>query len=210
VCLLAWGTAVFPGTLSGPIMRGFLPAELRPMAGFSDWLRILALPWMIVTVVYAGLALLVARPRQPIGVIRDAFVQGYRKLGPLTKDELATLFTTEGLHHIPIAATACGAMLLLVLAGIIRGSEIGTAVNWDVAVFFGVAMSLPGIFHVSGIGDWLSPIIGRPILGLAAFPFGFMLAATLGPLLVRFVDVPWGYTACALTVSLLVPPVESG
>ena len=220
ICLLAWGMAVFPGTawmtgtLSGPIMLGFLPAELRPMASFADWFRILALPWTVVTVVYAALAYLLARPRQPVGVSRETFAEEYRRLGPLTSAELRTLlvlagafalFSTESLHHVPIAATALGALLLLVLTGIVTGPEIGTAINWDIAIFFGVAMSLPGIFRVSGIADWFSPIAGGPILGIAASPLAFMLVITGGLLLVRFLDVPWGYTACALTVFLLVP-----
>ncbi|MDP3179210.1 MAG: anion permease [Spirochaetaceae bacterium] len=220
VCLLAWGMAVFPGTgwmtgtLSGPIIQGFLPAELKPMANFDDWFRILAPPWMVVTIVYASLAYLLARPREAIGISRNVFSNEYAKLGALSRDELRTLvilaltlalFATERLHGIPIAATALGALLLFTLTGIVGGAEISAGINWDAAVFFGVAVALPGIFGVSGISAWFSPIVGGPILGLASSPLAFILVITLGLMLIRFVDVPWGYTTCALTVFLLVP-----
>jgi len=220
ICLLAWGMAVFPGTgwmtgtLAGPIIQGFLPAELKAMANFGDWFRILALPWMVVTIVYAALAYLVARPKQAIGISRKVFTNEYGKLGAASRQEILTLiilastlvlFATEKLHGIPIPAAALGALLFFVLAGIITGPEISTGISWDVVVFFGVAVALPSIFRASGIAAWVSPIVGGPILGLAKSPLAFMLAITLGILIIRFVDVPWGYTTCALTVFLLVP-----
>ncbi|MFZ4615190.1 MAG: SLC13 family permease [Rectinemataceae bacterium] len=220
ICLLALGMAVFPGTalmtgtLAGPILQGFFPAELKAQANFGDWVRILALPWIVVTLVYALLAFLLARPKEAIGISRDVFRKEYRKLGKPGRDELVVLavlaaallmFATEPFHRIPVPASALGALLFLVLAGIIKGPEISSGINWDVVVFFGVAIALPGIFRVSGISSWLGPIVDGPILGLAGSPLSFMLIITIGLLLIRFADVPWGYVTLALTVFLLVP-----
>ena len=87
VCLLAWGMAIFPGTgwltgsLSGPIMQGFLPAELKPMANFDSWFQILAL-LLSVTIVYVVLAYIFARPKEAIGISADMFKDGIQKTGP--------------------------------------------------------------------------------------------------------------------------------
>ncbi len=220
ICLLALGMAIFPGTasmtgtLAGPILQGFFPAELKLQANFGDWIRILALPWMVVTLVYAILAFLLARPKEAVGISQDLFREEYRKLGKPGRDELVALivlsaalamFATERLHGVPVPATALGALLILVLSGIIKGPEISSGINWDVVIFFGVAIALPGIFRVSGISAWLAPIVGGPILGLAGSPLSFMLIITIGLLLIRFADVPWGYVTLALTVFLLVP-----
>jgi L-tartrate/succinate antiporter len=220
VCLLAWGMAIFPGTgwltgsLSGPIMQGFLPAELKPMANFDAWFKILALPWFTVTILYVVLAYLFARPKEAIGISADMFKDEYKKLGPMLRNELITLiilvgtlvmFATENMHGIPTPATALGTLFLLIMFGIIEGHEISQGINWDVVVFFGVAVALPTIFKIAKISEWFAPIVSGPILGLAGSPMIFMLVITIGLMIIRFVDVPWGFTTCALTVVLLIP-----
>jgi len=220
VCLLAWGLAIFPGTgwltgsLSGPIMQGFFPPEIKAMANFDDWFKILALPWFVITILYVVLAYFIAKPKEAIGISPDMFKEEYRKLGPMSKDELITLlillgslvmFSTEKLHGIPTPATALGALFLLVMFRIITGPEISSGINWDVVCFFGVAVALPPIFGVSGISAWFGPLIKGPIMSLAGTPMLFMLVITAGLLLIRFVDVPWGFTTCALTIIMLIP-----
>ncbi len=220
VCLLAWGLAIFPGTgwltgsLSGPIMQGFFPPEIKSMCNFDDWFKILALPWFVVTIVYVVLAYLFAKPKEAIAISSDMFKEEYKKLGPMSKDELVTLlillgslvmFSTEKIHGIPTPATALGAMFLLIMFRIITGPEISAGINWDVVCFFGVAVALPPIFGVSGISAWFGPLIQGPIMSLAGAPMLFMLVITAGLLLIRFVDVPWGFTTCALTIIMLIP-----
>ncbi len=223
ICLLAWGMCLFPGTgwltgsLSGPIMQGFFPPELKPMANFADWFKILALPWFVVTLVYVILAFILAKPKEAIAISSDMFKDEYRKMGPMSRDELIVLlvlvgalvmFSTEKIHGIPTPAAALGALFLLVMFRIISGPEISSGINWDVVVFFGVAVALPPIFAVSGISGWFAPLISGPILGLAGSPLLFMIVITLGLMAIRFVDVPWGFTTCALTVVLLIPLLQ--
>ncbi len=220
ICLLAWGMAVIPGTgwltgsLFGPIMQGFFPPEIKAMCNFDDWFRILALPWLVITIVYVVLAFFIAKPKEAICFSADMFKEEYKKLGPLSKDELITLiillltlimFSTEKIHGIPTPATALGALFLLIILRIIAGPEISTGINWDVVCFFGVAVALPPIFGVSGISAWFGPLIKGPIMSIAGAPLLFMLIITAGLLLIRFVDVPWGFTTCALTIIMLIP-----
>jgi di/tricarboxylate transporter len=220
ICLIAWGMAIFPGTgwltgsLSGPIMQGFFPEEIKHMANFNAWFRILALPWFVVTFLYVFLAYLVAKPKEPIGISAGIFKDEYKKLGTISSQELITLiilvgslvmFSTQKMHGIPTPATALGALFLLIMFRIISGPEINQGINWDVVVFFGVAVALPKIFGLAGISQWIEPIITEPILLVTQSPMIFMLVITLGLMVIRFVDVPWGFTTCALTISLLIP-----
>lgn len=220
IALIAFAMCIFPGTgwltgsLSGPIMIGFLPPELRPLATFDNWFKILAVPWLTVTVVYVVLVYLFMKPREAIGIPRDTFERQYAQLGPVTRQEIVTavillgaliLFTTERWHGIPAAASAMLALILLLLCGIVEAREIGTGANWDIIVFFGVALSLSTIFMDGHVSAWIAPLLEPSLLSLAPNPLLFMAAATFGMMLLRFIDVPWGYSAIALTTTLLIP-----
>lgn len=220
IALIAFAMCIFPGTgwmtgsLSGPIMMGFLPAELRPLATFDNWFKIMALPWFTVTVVYVVLVYLFMKPKEAIGISRDTFERQYAELGPVTRQEILAavillgalvLFTTERWHGIPAAASAMLVLILLLLCGIVDAREIGTGANWDIIVFFGVSLSLSTIFMDGKVSAWIAPLLEPSLLSLAPNPLLFMAAATSGMLLLRFIDVPWGYSAIALTVTLLIP-----
>lgn len=220
IALIAFAMCIFPGTgwltgsLSGPIMLGFLPPELKPLATFDSWFQILALPWLIVTVVYVILVYLLMKPKEAIGIPRNTFKQQYAELGPVSRDEIITalvlvgsliMFTTEKMHGIPAAATALMAIVVLLLSGIIKASEIGTGANWDVIVFFGVTISLSTIFTEAKVAAWIAPLLEPTLLHLAPAPLLFMLVATFGMLLIRFIDVPWGFSTIALTTTVLIP-----
>lgn len=220
IALIAFAMCIFPGTgwltgsLSGPIMIGFLPPELKPLATFDNWLKMLAIPWMTVTVVYVLLVYLFMKPKEEIGIPRDTFERQYAELGPVTRQEIVAalillgaliLFTTERWHGIPAAASAMLALILLLLTGIVEAREIGTGANWDVIVFFGVSLSLSTIFMEGRVSAWIAPLLEPAMLSLAPDPLLFMAAATFGILLIRFIDVPWGYSAIALTTTVLIP-----
>lgn len=220
IALIAFAMCLFPGTgwltgsLSGPIMVGFLPSALKPLATFNNWFQILALPWFVVTVVYVVLVYFLMKPKANIGIPRDTFKQQYAELGPITREEIITalilvgslvLFTTEKWHGIPAAATALMALVLLLLFGVIKASEIGSGANWDVIVFFGVTISLSTIFMDAKVSAWIAPILEPTMLSLAAKPLLFMMVATFGILLIRFIDVPWGFSTIALTSTVLIP-----
>ncbi|TEB14997.1 putative malate transporter YflS [Pelotomaculum sp. FP] len=220
IALIAFAMCLFPGTgwltgsLSGPIMTGFLPPELKPLATFDNWFKILALPWFLVTVIYVALVVVLMKPNEAIGIPRDTFKEEYKGLGPISRDEIITgiilvaclvLFTTERIHGIPAAGAALMALVLLLVFGIIKPTEIGTGANWDVICFFGVAISLSPIFLEAKVSAWLTPILQPTILSLAANPLIFLLLVTIGMMLIRFIDVPWGFSTIALTAVVLIP-----
>ncbi|HNT44557.1 MAG TPA: anion permease [Syntrophorhabdaceae bacterium] len=223
ICLAAWGGAVLPGTgwltgsLWGPFMMGFLPPAMKQFATFDNWFRIMSVPWLIAGVFFVGLVYLLLKPKAPLGVARESFHEAYRALGRISAREIVTaailtgalaLFATERYHHIPTAACAMMAVLALVLFGIITAEDIGKGANWDVIIFFGAVVSLSGIFAHSGISAWIRPFIEPGILSLARTPLTFLIAVTVGFWLIRFVDVPWGFSTIALTSSLFIPLFE--
>ena len=217
VLILAWGMCVFPGTgwltgsLSGPIMQGFLPLDMKMYATNGEWMRILCLPWMIITVLFAALSYVFTKPNQPIGIPLDTFRKEYKSLGPITKNETIVLVTliaclvlffTESVHGIPTSATALGALFIFIITGIIQPPELNTGINWDVVLFFGATVGLSGLFRFANITSWFEPIIKPAMVSLAPSPLVFMLVFTAGMLIIRFIDVPWGFTTIALVASV--------
>lgn len=220
ITLIAWAMALFPGTgwltgsLWGPIMLGFLPAELKPLATFDMWFKVMALPWFVITIVFTVLVYIILKPKELIGISRDTFKEQYAALGNISRQEIITvlvlvgslvLFTTEKLHHIPTAATALMALFLLILFKIITVPEISSGINWDVILFFGVTIGLSTIFVTARVSDWIGPIVQPGLLSLAASPLTFLIVFTFALWLIRFIDVPWGFSTIALTSTLLIP-----
>ncbi|OLO27897.1 tricarboxylate transporter [Alkalihalophilus pseudofirmus] len=220
IALICWAMCLFPGTgwltgsLSGPIILGFLPAELQHMVTFETYFQILALPWMIITLLFVFLVYLFMKPNVPLGISKDTFVNEYKALGPVSRQETITaiillgtlaMFTTENLHAIPTTAIALLALFLLLVFKVVEPKEIGTGANWDVIVFYGVTISLSTIFMAANIDDWVAPMLYPALLSIAADPLVFLLVATLGFFIIRFIDVPWGFSTIALTVGVLLP-----
>jgi len=220
ITLIAWAMCLFPGTgwltgsLTGPIMMGFMPPELKHLVTFDSWLQVLALPWMLITVIFVVLVYLFMKPKESIGISRDTFREQYAALGPVSRDEIITiiilvasvvLFSTEKIHGIPTAAVALTAFACLLITKLITGPEVSSGINWDVVLFFGVAVSLQSIFAASQVAGWIEPILTPSLLSLASSPVTLLLIATFGFLLIRFVDVPWGFTTAAMTITVLIP-----
>lgn len=223
ICLAAWGGAVLPGTgwltgsLWGPFMMGFLPPEMKPLATFEAWFSIMSVPWFIAGILFVGLVYVLLKPKTPLAVAKESFHEAYRALGRISTREVVTaiiltgalvLFATERYHHIPTAACAMMAVLALVLSEIITAEDIGKGANWDVIIFFGAVVSLSDIFAHSGISAWIRPFIEPGILSFARTPLMFLIVVTVGLWIIRFVDVPWGFSTIALTSPLFIPLFE--
>jgi len=220
ICLVAWASAVLPGTawltgsLWGVFMMGFYPVEMKPLVTFGTWFEYMAVPWFIATIVFMGLVYLVLKPKEQLSISREAFKEQYAGLGKITKQEIITaiilvstlvLFATEKFHHISTPSVALLAFGALMMFRVITFPEISTGVNWDIINFFGVVVSLTAIFVKAGITDWARPLVEPSILAYASSPLVFLLVITVGFWLIRFVDVPWGFSTIALTAPLFIP-----
>ncbi len=223
ICLVAWGTAIFPGTgwqtgsLWGIIMMGFYPTPMKALVTPGSWFEYMAVPWFLITVIFLGLVYLVFKPKDPIRLDRRTLREQYRALGPITGQEVMCglilvcsliLFFTEKWTAIPTPATALLAFAALVMVGIIRLPDISSGVNWDIINFLAVAISLTAIFTKGGISDWARQLVEPAILFLTGSPLAFLLIVTVVLWIIRFVDVPWGYTTIALFSPLFTPLYE--
>jgi di/tricarboxylate transporter len=220
ICLVAWTAAVLPGTgwqtgsLWGVFMPGFYPVEVRSLVIFSSWFQYMAVPWFIITVLLIILLYIFLKPKEPLAISQDIFQQQYADLGKIKRQEIITgvilvitliLFTTEKLHGISTPAVALAAFFALMIFRIITFPEVSTGVNWDIINFIAVAVGLTAVFVKGGITDWVRPFIEPHILSVAAYPLLFVLIVTLGLWLIRFIDIPWGFSTIALTAPLFVP-----
>jgi len=114
-----------------------------------------------------------------------------------------TMFTTESLHHIPAAAVCLFALTLLVFTHIIESGEIRTAVNWDLVIFIGTAMSFGTMFDAGGVTVWLSDSLVGAVKPIAGSPWIFVPVITCVLFLWRFVDIPCFIPTFAIVAAIL-------
>ena len=223
ICLTAWAAALLPGigwqtgSLWGIIMPGFFPPQMRGLASADVWFRYMAMPWFTITVIFLILLYIFFKPKEPLQLKRDVFKEQYRALGRITRQEIICgvilvcaliLFSTERWTNIKSVETALMTLAALIIFGIIKGTDISSGVNWDIINFIAIVMSLTSIFGMTGISGWAMLLIEPGILSLAVYPLVFLLVITIIFWAIRFVDVPWGYTAIALFSPILVPLYE--
>ena len=223
ICLTAWAAAILPGigwqtgSLWGIIMPGFFPPQMRVLAGADVWFRYMAVPWFTITIIFLVLLYFIFKPREHLQLKRDVLAEQYKALGRITRQEIVCgiilicallLFSTEKWTGITSVETALMALAALIITGTVKASDISSGVNWDIINFIAIAMSLTSIFGMAGISDWVRPLIEPGMLSLAVYPLVFLIVVTVIFWAIRFIDVPWGYTAIALFSPTLVPLYE--
>ena len=223
ICLTAWAAALLPGigwqtgSLWGIIMPGFYPPQMKALATADIWFRYMAMPWSTITFIFLSLLYIFFKPKEPLQLKREVLEQPYRALGRITRQEIICgvilvcaliLFSTEKWTGIKSVETALMALAALIIFGIIKGPDISSGVNWDIINFIAIVMSLTSVFGMTGISGWVRPLIEPGVLSLAIYPLTFLFVITIIFWAIRFVDVPWGYTAIALFSPILVPLYE--
>jgi di/tricarboxylate transporter len=223
ICLTAWAAALLPGigwqtgSLWGIIMPGFFPPQMRSLAGADVWFRYMAVPWFTITLIFLILLYIVFKPKDALQLKQDVLEQQYKALGKITRQEIVCglilvsaliLFSTERWTGITSVETALMALAALIIFGIVRVSDISSGVNWDIINFIAIVMGLTSVFGMAGISGWARPLVEPGLLSLAVYPLLFLLVITVIFWTIRFVDVPWGYTAIALFSPILVPLYE--
>jgi di/tricarboxylate transporter len=220
ICFVAWGTALLPGiswqtgSLWGIFMMGFYPQEMKPLATAGVWFKYMAFPWFLITILFLALLYMVFKPKERLQLSREAFINQYRALGGITRDEIICavvllasliLFSTDRWTGIKTPEAAMMAFAALMLFGIIKLPDISGGVNWDIINFFAVVMSLTAMFARAGVSDWAKPILEPGILSMAGFPLAFLLVSTIVLWAIRFIDIPWGFTTIAILAPAFIP-----
>ncbi len=223
--LSAWAMAVIPGTgwltgsLHGPIIMGMFGAvpELKGVLTFDSYLQVMLLPALVLTLLLIVGGYFALKPKEPITLKKEYFQEEYTKLGAWSKDQTLSaivlticflMFFTNKIHGIPDGATVLGGMFLLTVFGVIKGAEFGTGISWDLIMFIGVAMSIGGVFGVTGVSKWLVGVLVPVIAPLTASPWVFCYSIILLFFVLRFFDVAVFIPTMAILIPVL-PQISS-
>ncbi len=223
ICLTAWAAALMPGigwqtgSLWGIIIPGFYPPQIKGLVTSDIWFSYMAMPWFIISVFFLIALYIVFKPKQALQLKREVLREQYHSLGKITRHEIVCgiilicaliLFSTERLTGIKSVETALLCFAALIVFGIIKTSDISSGVNWDIIHFIAIAISLTSVFSKTGISDWARQLIEPGLLSLAVYTRAFMLFIIVVFWMVRFVDVPWGYTTIVFFSPILIPLYE--
>ena len=147
---------------------------------------------------------------------KDVFIEEYRKLGPMSKQEKITaailigtflMFVTSSLHGISDAAVCLTAWFLLTASGIIKVNEISSGINWDLIVFVGTAMGFGSVFAATGVSEWISSILVNAVAPITSSPWLFVFAVLLIMFIWRFVDIAIFIPTMAI-ITAVIPQID--
>ena len=211
------GSGWLSGQLGGPIMQSmFESAGMSNVVTFRSWADVLLLPMMIVTGIVAVGGLLILKPSQPISktVIDEIKTKSIPKISrhegtaAIILIGVFIMFLTNSLHGIPDVAVCLAAVFIFFISGVLESKDFNTAVNWDIVIFIGTAISLGSIFTETGISLWLSGIIVPAIGPITANPWIFTFTIVTIMFLWRFVDVAIFIPTIAILVPIL-PAIQA-
>jgi CRP-like cAMP-binding protein/di/tricarboxylate transporter len=204
------------GSSAGLLVHGMLPPGVRGEFGFARWF-VAALPLHLVLMALALVAVVALyRPPGAPAVAGDRLALQRAVLGPMRREEMLCLvvllalitgFLTEPWHGVNGAWMGVGALVALAAGGVLDAGMLRSGVNWTFLVFFGVMISLAGVFAALGIDAWLALALAGPVRALAGSATVFCLALVVAGFALAFL-VRWQAAAPLLTLVAL-PVAES-
>ena len=216
VVLSAWACGIFPGiawldgSLFGIMFTSLLPtAEMRALVTPQLWFQFMALPWILFSVVFLTALYIIFKPSEKFSLTKAVQRKMYEDLGPVSGREkrclIAFVFLLLGLvsqFFIQISTTQVmlAAMFLILILKVMSVGDISTGINWDAVLFFGMILSLPHIFIVSGLNDLMSPMLLSFLTPIAFSPLLFVSALFGICLLLRFLDVSQGWIISTILI----------
>ena len=220
IVISAYGVSIFPGiawlngSLFGPVFTSYLPVGLmRDLATEQAWMRMLGLPWLLISILFLVVLYFVLKPEEKLSVTKAQLSDMYSELGPISRDEkicaAAFALLLLGLAAQSVLTVTTNQVLfvalgILIFCGVFSVKDISQGVSWDIIIFFGILLSFSRIFEVSGITAWLSPILSSLLFPIAKTPMMFVMALYGICLLLRFLDIAQGWIIAAI-LSLATP-----
>jgi len=214
IILTAFAMALIPGSgwLTGVIWGPFIQGQMANagiMVTFGDWLGVLLVPVIIVTILLVAGGLLILKPEEKLSA---EVIEAVKKqpLGKMSRNEIISaviligvfgLSLTGSLHGLSTAIICIFAMLCLFVFGVLEPNDFNSAANWNLIVFIAMAFSLGPIFNATGISDWLAGIIVPALEPIAGNPWLFVFAITAFMFVWSLVDVAMFLP----TISIMAP-----
>jgi len=212
ILLTAWAMSLIPsagwftGSLSGPVFGGILSSvEGFPPITFHSWASVALFPALLSSALLLISGYLILKPETEISVNRAVFVEEYKKLPQMSKEEIVTsvvlagsfiMFLTSSLHRVPDASICLFGITIFALFGIIRTPDLSSGISWNLVLLNGSFLSFTAIFTVSGVSNWLSNLLLPLFAPIAGNRWLFVLVVMSFLFFWRFFDV-----------ALLVPTV---
>ena len=227
IVLIAWAMAIIPGSgwltgsLWGPNMMGLF-GNAKGLEGVCTpgvWMSVMMLPMFILTALLLAGLYLALKPEKLEKLSRDAFVAQYRDLGPWSRSETLAaiilvvtflLFLTSPLHKLNTVPICLGAFFLLFAVQVLEPNDIANGVAWNLIIFLGSVLALPGIFASKdvGISAWMNGMLTPFLAHLGKNPWLFVMLVPLVMFAWRFLDIAWMIPTMALLVSML-PAIQT-
>lgn len=214
-----WNVGILTSAAQNLLSRGFIEAQFgaEHALTWADWLMA-GTPWAIImsVILFFVVRFILPPEVKSFSGGREAMVDSYRALGPMTAAEkrlglisiaLLLLWATEGkLHTIDTASSTVVGVTLMLLPGIgVMGwKEAQTRIPWGTVIVFGIGISLGNALLTTGAAKYLADLLTQS-LNLSAMS-GFGIFAVLSAFLIL---IHLGFaSATALTASLM--PVMLG
>ena len=219
ILLTAFAMALLPGSgwqsgaLWGPIISGMINAvpQTQGLVTFDSWFAVLFVPMVITTALVIAGSLFVFKPKEALSqeageAIRNTPVEKMSRqevLAALILVAVFIMFITSRFHGISDAALCLAAVFAFFLFGVLEAKDFNTGVNWDLIVFFAIALGLGSIFSETGISQWFAGIVVPALAPIASNPWIFTFSIMIFMFLWRFFDVASFIPTIAILVSIL-------
>lgn len=145
------GHMFMSGSFTHYVLVGMLPPEYRGVT-WLDWL-LWSLPWGLVMLVGMGLYIIIwaYKPSKSVRLTKDNVAEQIRNLGPLSREELITLWTliitlllwmTEAWHGISSGEVAVTAMCVLLMSKVMARKDFKNGIDWPSVVYVGSILNV--------------------------------------------------------------------
>lgn len=206
------GEGWLTGSLTGPVIQGSYEGveALKGVITSSSYLKVCFLPLELATVLTLVGSIVFMKPKEKFSEEAGRAIKEM-KSEPITRDEIITaviliaafvLFFFGETLGVPSLLVCLGATFLFFVFGIIKPTEVGTAISWDLIVFLGVALALGEICQETGIVDWISSLVVPVLQPIAGNPYLFVAIVTSFLFVWHFIDI-----ACYFPTFMILPPL---
>ena len=209
------GFLYLTGSTSNLLAWGLLPSDVRAEFTWGMWFIAALPPALVVVAVVLVSTIFLYRPESQARISYEMVQNQLQVLGPLSRSEWLTLATlifmvggwlTVSYHKIDGAWIAMIGLAFLINTGVLGFGMMKKGIDWEMLIYLGATLSLPGIMSRAKIDQWLLGFISPFILPLVQWPMLAFIVITLCIYVLKLIFTS-GLAVVLLSV-LLIPLSE--
>lgn len=216
VALVSFGdltTLFVTGSTISLLLVGLMPEATRNQFTPLYWFAAALVPNLVLFVLSYSAILVIYRPPMHTPIDRTKVRTQLELLGPISRAEVVSLlalvllilgFVTQPYHGVAIVWVAICVFVGLVASGVLDEASFHRGADLGLLTYFGVLLSLGGLFTSLGLDRWLTDTLTAPLGGMAGNPYLFMLIVSAAAAVLHFV-VP--YNTASPVLALVSIPV---